>query len=84
MNYFVYLLRCRDNSLYCGITTDLDRRVEEHNSGTKSAKYTRSRRPLHLVYFETVASHKKALKREFEIKKLSKEKKENLIQATGV
>jgi putative endonuclease len=84
MSYFVYLLRCGDNSLYCGITTDIKRRIKEHNSGSKSAKYTRSRRPVSLVYCETVESHEKALKREWEIKKLSKEKKENLVQAAGV
>lgn len=84
MSYFVYLLRCEDNSLYCGITTDLTRRVREHNSGSKSAKYTRSRRPVSLVYYETVESHEKALKREFAIKKLSKLQKENLVRASGV
>ena len=79
--YYLYILRCSDNSLYCGQTNDLQRRVQEHNSDKfKSAKYTKGRRPVKLVYFEKYKTVNEALKREFEIKKLTKEKKENLIR----
>ncbi len=84
MSYFVYLVRCKDSSLYCGITTDVNRRIDEHNTGIRSAKYTRSRRPVTLVYVEEVTSREDALKREYSIKKLSKLKKEQLLKATGV
>ena len=78
--YFFYILRCSDNSLYCGQTTDLDRRLKEHNSDTpKAAKYTRSRKPVHLVYFEEFDNISDALKREIEVKKWTKEKKENFL-----
>ncbi len=78
--YYLYILRCSDNSLYCGQTKDLNRRIEEHNSNDSQSKYTRSRRPVKLVYFEKYKTINDVLKREFEIKKLTKEKKENLIQ----
>jgi len=79
--YYLYLLRCSDNSLYCGQTKDLKRRVEEHNfNNVKSAKYTKSRRPVKLVYFEKYKTINEVLKREFEIKKLTKEKKEVLVR----
>jgi len=79
--YFVYLLRCKDNSLYCGQTNNLERRVKEHNaSRTKGATYTKWRRPVTLVYFEKVKTISEALKRERKIKNLGKVKKELLIQ----
>ena len=78
--YYLYILRFSDNSLYCGQTKDLNRRIEEHNSNDSQSKYTRSRRPVKLVYFEKYKTINDVLKREFEIKKLTKEKKENLIQ----
>ncbi len=77
--YFVYLIRCADNTLYCGKTSDLEKRVEEHNGGMRGAKYTRGRRPVKLVYFEKFRLQKKALQREFEIKKLNKKQKLQLI-----
>ena len=80
MMYFIYLLRCTDNSLYCGQTKDLQRRVEEHNSINSKSKYTRTRRPIRLVYFEKYKTVNEALKREFEIKKMTKAKKEMLIK----
>ncbi|HIP28883.1 MAG TPA: GIY-YIG nuclease family protein [Sulfurovum sp.] len=67
--YFVYILRCIDDSLYTGITTELSRRVEEHNFSDKGAKYTRTRRPVTLVYFEKHGDRSSASKREYEIKK---------------
>ena len=73
------MLRCGDGSLYTGITTDLQRRLEEHRSG-KGAKYTRSRCPLELVYWEECGDKSKALKRELEIKSLSRTEKLKLIE----
>ncbi len=75
--WVVYMLRCSDGSLYTGITTDLKRRVDEHNSG-EGAKYTRSRTPVSPVYIELGHDQSSALSREAEIKSLSKEKKESL------
>ena len=75
----LYILRCRDGSLYTGITTDVDKRFEAHASG-KGAKYTRGRGPLTLVYREECGYHSAALKRELEVKKLTRQEKELLIQ----
>lgn len=78
--YYFYILRCSDNSLYCGFTTNLNRRVEEHNAkNTKSAKYTRAKGPVELVYFEQFETKSKAMKREYEIKQWTKARKEELI-----
>lgn len=74
----LYILRCRDGSLYTGITTDVEKRFEAHNSG-KGAKYTRGRGPLELVYREECGDHSAALKRELEIKALTREDKMKLI-----
>lgn len=77
--YYVYLVRCNDFSLYCGITTDLMRRFYEHNHSDKAAKYTRSRRPVTLVWWVEVENKSQALKEEIRIKKLKKSEKEKLI-----
>lgn len=77
MNY-IYILECRDKSLYTGWTTDVYKRLETHNSG-KGAKYTRGRTPVKLKYFEKFETKSEALKREHEIKKFSREKKLKLI-----
>jgi len=74
MPAFVYLLRCRDGSLYCGWTDDLERRVTKHNAG-KGARYTRSRKPVRLVWSEELADRSAALKRELAIKRLSRTQK---------
>ena len=76
--WFVYILRCADGSLYTGITNDLARRCNQHNSGTAS-RYTRSRLPTKLVYQEQQPTHSLALKRELAIKALSRQAKELLI-----
>ncbi|MFZ6035278.1 MAG: GIY-YIG nuclease family protein [Patescibacteria group bacterium] len=77
---YVYILRCADNSLYCGQTTDLERRLREHNGDNKkSSKYLRTRRPVRLVYFEKHAGLSQALKREAEIKRMKKSDKERLV-----
>lgn len=79
--WFVYMVRCADNSLYTGIATDVTRRVAEHNStGYLAAKYTRVRQPVALVYSELQDSRSEALKREYQIKRLSKKEKEGLIR----
>lgn len=74
----VYLLRCNDNSLYAGITTDIQRRIEQHNNSKLGAKYTRTRRPVILVYLENASNRSDASKREYQLKKLTKVKKEQL------
>ena len=76
--WYLYILRCGDNTLYTGITTDVEKRFEAHQSG-KGAKYTRGRGPLELVYREECGTHSDALKREAQIKKLSREQKQTLI-----
>lgn len=76
--WYLYILRCADNTLYTGITTDVERRLETHRSG-KGAKYTRGRTPLELVYQEICGSHSQALKREMEVKSLSRGEKQKLI-----
>ncbi len=78
MNY-VYILECADGTLYTGWTTCPERRVKAHNSG-KGAKYTRSRRPVRLVYTETCQNQSDALRREYEIKQLSRAQKLLLIK----
>lgn len=78
--YFCYIVRCSDNSLYTGITTDIKRRIKEHNSTSKGAKYTRVRAPVKLVYSEKLNSRSEAMKREIAIKKLSRVQKEIFIQ----
>ena len=78
MNWYVYILRCKDDTLYCGITPDMKRRLKQHRSG-KGAKYTRGRGPLELVYCEALPSHSDALKREIAIKRLTRAQKLDLI-----
>ena len=77
-SWYVYILRCKDDTLYCGITPDLEKRLQQHNAG-KGAKYTRGRGPLELVYREMVETHSDALKREIAIKRLSRTEKLELI-----
>jgi putative endonuclease len=73
--FFVYMLRCADDTLYTGYTNDLKKRLKAHNLGKVGAKYTRSRRPVILVYSEECMDKSSAMQRECEIKKLSREKK---------
>ncbi len=75
----LYLVRCSDGSYYTGISTDIPNRLKIHNSG-KGAKYTRRRRPVELVYYEDCESETQARRRELEIKKRRREKKEELIR----
>ena len=76
--WVVYILQCKDDTLYTGSTDCLERRLQMHRSG-KGAKYTRGRTPLELVYREVCESHSGALKRELEIKALTRQEKEKLI-----
>lgn len=76
--YYTYLLECKDNSLYCGSTSDLGNRLKEHNAG-EAAQWTKKRRPLRLVYFESYGSLLLARRREKQIKGWKREKKINLI-----
>lgn len=78
MKWYLYILRCKDNTLYTGIAVDVEARLEMHRSG-KGAKYTRGRSPLELVYTEECGSHSDALKREIAVKRLTRQEKEDLI-----
>lgn len=78
MNY-TYLVECADGSLYCGWTNDLEKRIADHNDG-KGGKYTRSRLPVKLVYFEEFETKEEAMSREWHIKELSREEKLKLIK----
>jgi putative endonuclease len=73
------MLRCSDNSIYTGYTIDLKKRLDTHNEG-KGAKYTRTRLPVDLLYFEEYSTKSAALKREHAIKKLTKKQKEQMIE----
>lgn len=75
---YTYILRCADGTYYCGWTNNLDRRLKAHNEG-KGAKYTRSRRPVALVYYEAFSTKEEAMRREYEIKQLPRKKKEELV-----
>jgi putative endonuclease len=79
-SWVVYMLRCADNSLYTGITTDVERRLKEHNAEKSVTRYTRVRQPLELAYQEMAASRSEALKREAQLKKITKAEKETLLE----
>ena len=76
--WFVYIVRCADNTLYTGMTNDIIRRIDQHNAGSAS-RYTRVRRPVKLVYQQQVENRSAALKREYAIKQLTRQQKEQLI-----
>jgi putative endonuclease len=78
--WYVYIVQCSDGSLYTGITVDLDRRLNEHNTSNKGAKYTRSRRPVQMMYSETHETRSLASKREYAIKQLTRKEKLNLLK----
>ena len=80
-NWKVYIVECSDGTYYTGITTDIDRRILEHNYSFKSAKYTRSRRPVKLVYEEDAQNRSTASKREYQIKKMKRKQKTILIES---
>lgn len=82
MKYFVYILECSDGTLYTGWTTDIEKRMVAHNTLKTGAKYTSARRPVKMAYHEECPGKKEAMKREWEIKKMTREKKLKMI-ATG-
>ncbi len=84
-SWSVYIVRCSDGSLYTGIAKDVERRLEEHNHNDQlGAKYTRGRRPVKLVYTETLATRSDAARREHEIKRMKRIEKRKLIAGAGI
>lgn len=81
MPHHVYILECADGTYYTGYTTDVERRVAEHNDGT-GAKYTRGRAPVEVIHTETYESQSTAMQREYAIKQLRRPAKEDLVEAT--
>ncbi|MBM3206055.1 MAG: GIY-YIG nuclease family protein [Candidatus Staskawiczbacteria bacterium] len=79
LKYFVYILQCSDDSLYVGYTNDLEKRIYKHNNAKSGAHYTKIRRPVKLKYYEEFKTLTKALKREAEVKKWTRDKKLSLI-----
>ncbi len=82
--YAVYVLCCADGTYYTGIAQDVERRVREHNGSSKGAKYTKSRRPVALVYAESIGSRSEALKREYAIRHLTRAEKKALISKRSI
>lgn len=83
MRWYTYILKCRDGSFYTGITNNLAKRLDAHNSG-EGAAYTRSRRPVRIVYVQRHSGKSSALKREFKIKSLRRDQKRDLISSSYV
>lgn len=79
MPYFIYILKCSDGTLYTGSTNDLDKRILSHNTSKTAAKYTRSRRPVKMVYSEKFKTKSEAMKREWEIKHTTRSEKIKLF-----
>jgi putative endonuclease len=77
--WYVYMVRCSDGTLYTGITNDLEKRIEAHNSDKDGARYTRSRRPVKLIYSEESGAKSAAAKLEYKIKKMTRAKKMKLV-----
>jgi putative endonuclease len=81
--WYVYMVRCSDGTLYTGISNDLEKRIKAHNSGKDGARYTRSRKPVELVYSEQVESKSAAARLEYQIKRLPRNKKELIVRCEG-
>jgi putative endonuclease len=81
--WFIYIVECSDSSYYTGVTTNIKRRLHEHNNTAKGAKYTRCRRPVALVYQEETDSRQNACKREYAIKKLQLAQKKTLVNSSS-
>ncbi|HIP45302.1 MAG TPA: GIY-YIG nuclease family protein [Sulfurospirillum arcachonense] len=79
--YYVYIVLCADDTYYTGIAKDLEKRIEEHNNSPKGAKYTKARRPVKLIYHDKCADRSTASKREYAIKKMTRQNKESLINS---
>ena len=82
MNY-TYIVQCADGTLYTGWTTNVMRRLKEHNEGKAGAKYTRAKRPVNLVYYEGYETKEEAMRREYAIKQLTRKEKLELIELYG-
>ena len=82
--WYVYIVHCNDNTLYTGVTTDLERRIDEHNNSPQGARYTRARRPVCLVYSEQATSRSEAYRREWQIKQLKKSDKTELLSSCSL
>jgi putative endonuclease len=80
VNWRLYVVRCSDDTLYTGITNDLERRINEHNTSKRGAKYTKTRRPVELIYYESYKNRSAAQQAEYAFKKLKREQKEKKIQ----
>ena len=80
MKYFVYMVTCSDGTIYTGYTKDLQKRIDQHNSGKQGSKYTRKRRPVKLSFVEIYSSQSEAMKREIEIKKFPRVRKLTMIR----
>jgi len=80
--WHVYIIECKDEKLYTGITNNLNRRLSEHNSGN-GGRFTKFRRPVKLVYYQEVLNKSEALKKEIEIKKLARSEKLSLVRSFG-
>ena len=79
MGWYVYILQCSDGTYYTGVTTDVDRRLDEHNRTPKGAKYTKTRRPVTLVFHASFEDRSSAQKAEYRFKKLTSKQKEKMI-----
>ncbi len=79
MGWFLYVLRCDDGTLYTGVTTDIQRRLNEHNTSSRGAKYTKTRRPVKVVYWTGFKNRSAAQKAEYKFKQLTRKQKENII-----
>jgi len=84
MKYYVYILECKDRTLYTGYTNDLEKRVLAHNNLKTGARYTKARRPVKLVYSEVYKAKSKSLKREIEIKKMTRKEKLDTIKKSKI
>ncbi len=82
-HWFVYILHCNDGTFYTGITTNINRRLNEHNSPTSTTRYTRTRQPVTLVYTEPAKNRSAATSREYQIKKMPRKEKEQLLATAG-
>lgn len=83
MKFFVYMVTCSDGTIYTGYTKDLLKRIEQHNSGSKGARYTKTRRPVKLSFVEIVQTQKDAMLRELELKRLPRQRKLDLINGVA-
>ena len=84
MKWYLYVLQCADNTYYTGTTTDTKRRLEEHNSSSRGAKYTKARRPVKLIYFSEHEDRSSAQKSEYRFKQLTRKQKEEIINKVKI